>query len=177
LAGTERVVLPDGTSVGSDAKDNLEDHLHRAVCAGTMSLGDAQRLNCGRLDRGVERGGAAVTWPGVRMSDNARSEAHYLAGAAALFPVGRRAWQAQRDLSEEAAAMAVRIAELDGYEEPPPDEPSRSMRASRSLRRTTSSRRDRRLTTRWNDGCRAYAIASNWVRTKVVLSQTRSEEP
>jgi hypothetical protein len=41
------LVLPDGTSVGSDAKDNLEDHLHRAVCAGTMSLGDAQRLIAG----------------------------------------------------------------------------------------------------------------------------------
>jgi hypothetical protein len=41
------IVLPDGTSVGSHAKDNLEDHLHRAVCAGTMGLGDAQRLIAG----------------------------------------------------------------------------------------------------------------------------------
>jgi hypothetical protein len=38
------VTLPDGTDVGSHPKDNLEDELHRRVCAGTMPLGDAQRL-------------------------------------------------------------------------------------------------------------------------------------
>ena len=27
----------------SDAKDNLEDSLHRAVCGGTLAHGDAQR--------------------------------------------------------------------------------------------------------------------------------------
>ena len=41
------IELPDGTAVGSDAKDNLEDDLHRRVCAGTMPLGDAQRLIAG----------------------------------------------------------------------------------------------------------------------------------
>jgi hypothetical protein len=41
------IVLPDGVEVGSDAKDNLEDELHRRVCAGTMALGDAQRLIAG----------------------------------------------------------------------------------------------------------------------------------
>src|ERR1700675_910673 len=41
------IVLPDGTEVGSDAKDNLENDLHRRVCAGTMQLGDAQRLIAG----------------------------------------------------------------------------------------------------------------------------------
>jgi hypothetical protein len=41
------VVLPDGTEVGSGAKDGLEDALHRRVCAGTMQLGDAQRLIAG----------------------------------------------------------------------------------------------------------------------------------
>jgi hypothetical protein len=41
------IVLPDGTEVGSDAKDNLENYLHRQVCAGTMPLGDAQRLIAG----------------------------------------------------------------------------------------------------------------------------------
>jgi len=39
--------LPDGTHVGSESKDHLENYLHRAVCAGTMSLGDAQRLIAG----------------------------------------------------------------------------------------------------------------------------------
>jgi hypothetical protein len=41
------ITLPDGTAVGADAKDHLEDELHRRVCAGTMALGDAQRLIAG----------------------------------------------------------------------------------------------------------------------------------
>jgi hypothetical protein len=41
------IVLPDGTEIGSSAKDNLEDDLHRRVCAGAMPLGDAQRLIAG----------------------------------------------------------------------------------------------------------------------------------
>jgi hypothetical protein len=41
------VRLPDGTAVGSEAKDGLEDYLHRAVCAGVMPLADAQRLMAG----------------------------------------------------------------------------------------------------------------------------------
>lgn len=39
--------LSDGTPVGSAAKDGLEDYLHGAVCAGAMSLDDAQRLIAG----------------------------------------------------------------------------------------------------------------------------------
>lgn len=41
------ILLPDGTAVGSDAKDHLENYLNRAVCGGTMSLADAQRLIAG----------------------------------------------------------------------------------------------------------------------------------
>ena len=41
------IALPDGTSVGSAAKDQLEDALRRRVCAGTLALGDAQRLIAG----------------------------------------------------------------------------------------------------------------------------------
>lgn len=37
------VVLPDGTMVGSKEKDDLEDVLHDKVCAGSMTLDDAQR--------------------------------------------------------------------------------------------------------------------------------------
>jgi hypothetical protein len=37
----------DGVSVGSSAKDRLENYLHRQVCAGSMQLGDAQRLIAG----------------------------------------------------------------------------------------------------------------------------------
>jgi hypothetical protein len=41
------IFLPDGTQTGSGAKDHLEDFLHHAVCAGSMPLGDAQRLIAG----------------------------------------------------------------------------------------------------------------------------------
>jgi len=41
------IVLPDGTKIGSDVKDHLENSLHGAVCAGAMPLGDAQRLIAG----------------------------------------------------------------------------------------------------------------------------------
>lgn len=37
------IVLPDGTTVGSNAKDHLENYLNTAVCSGAMPLGDAQR--------------------------------------------------------------------------------------------------------------------------------------
>jgi hypothetical protein len=41
------VTLPDGTEVGSGAKDHLENSLNAAVCAGAKPLGDAQRLIAG----------------------------------------------------------------------------------------------------------------------------------
>lgn len=39
--------LPDGTAIGADEKDDLEDELNRRVCARTMDLGDAQRAIAG----------------------------------------------------------------------------------------------------------------------------------
>jgi hypothetical protein len=39
--------LVDGTAVGSDRKDDLENFLHGRVCGGTMALRDAQRLIAG----------------------------------------------------------------------------------------------------------------------------------
>jgi hypothetical protein len=41
------VTLPDGTDVGSEAKDHLENYLKAAVCSGSIPLGDAQRLIAG----------------------------------------------------------------------------------------------------------------------------------
>ena len=43
----EGTQLPDGTAVGSDEKDDLEDYLNRQVCSGAMLLADAQRLIAG----------------------------------------------------------------------------------------------------------------------------------
>ena len=41
------IVLSDGTHVGADAKDHLENDLKRAVCSGSTLLADAQRLIAG----------------------------------------------------------------------------------------------------------------------------------
>jgi hypothetical protein len=38
------IVLADGDHVGSNAKDSLENLLHRRVCAGTMGLAEAQQV-------------------------------------------------------------------------------------------------------------------------------------
>lgn len=43
----ETATLPDGTAINADEKDDLEDELHRRVCAGTMTLSDAQRAIAG----------------------------------------------------------------------------------------------------------------------------------
>ncbi len=51
-------------------------------------------------------------------------EQRYLSGMAADFPAARRAWAEQRTRSEETAVMAMRMAELDGAEPPPPDDPA-----------------------------------------------------
>ena len=47
-------------------------------------------------------------------------EARYLDGASTIVPAARRAWDRQRHDSEEAAVMALRLAELDGADPPPP---------------------------------------------------------
>jgi len=41
------ITLGDGSVIGSEAKDNLEDELHGRVCDGAMLLADAQRLIAG----------------------------------------------------------------------------------------------------------------------------------
>lgn len=41
------ILLADGTTIGSDEKDDLEDELHDQVCAGTLTLSDAQRAIAG----------------------------------------------------------------------------------------------------------------------------------
>ena len=39
--------LPDGTAIGADEKDDLEDELKRRVCDGTAKLDEAQRAIAG----------------------------------------------------------------------------------------------------------------------------------
>lgn len=53
----------------------------------------------------------------------AKVELRYLDGVAADFPAARREWVEQRSRSETMAVLALRIAELDGAEPAPPDDP------------------------------------------------------
>lgn len=90
-------------------------------------------------------GACAVSWPGdlaschglipqrcteLRAAETARTtaEARYLDGAVTLFPAVLRAWDEVRTDAEQLAAMAARLAELDG-EEPidPPDDPTEAL--------------------------------------------------
>ena len=48
------IALEDGTMVGSDAKDGLENYLRRRVCAGSIALANAQRLIAGDWITGWE---------------------------------------------------------------------------------------------------------------------------
>jgi len=94
----------------------------------------------------------------------ARVEARYLAGTPALFPAERRAWAAQREISERSAVMAVRLAELDDFADPPPDDFDAF--ESRVARLTADHVEPARSTTHneVGDGHRAYAIATGWAR-------------
>ena len=95
-----------------------------------------------------------------------RAEAAHLAGTPALFPAARRAWDAQRELSERSAVVAVRLAELDGFDEPPPDDEAEF---EARVDQVITDHDEPARSTAYNeigDGRRAYAIATAWVRSK-----------
>jgi hypothetical protein len=71
----------------------------------------------------------------------AKVEERYLDGAAADFPAARRASAEQRTRSERLAVSAMRIAELDGAEPPPPDDPAASDAGDRPRHRPRRARR------------------------------------
>ena len=95
-----------------------------------------------------------------------RVEDRYLQGTPALFPALQRAWDEQREQSEQSAVMAIRIAELDGFEEPPPDDVDAFEARVEQL---VADHVEPARSTAYNeigDGRRAYAIATAWARSK-----------
>jgi hypothetical protein len=91
-------------------------------------------------------------------------EARYLDGASAVVPAARRAWDRQRHDSEEAAVMALRIAELDGADPPPsPDEAAFEERVA-SLAAHFVEPAKLKAYDELGDGRRAQAIAASWLR-------------
>ncbi len=49
--------LADGTAIGADEKDDLEDDFKRRVCSGEMALADAQRAIAGDWVAAWDRAG------------------------------------------------------------------------------------------------------------------------
>ena len=99
-------------------------------------------------------------------------EARYLDGVSALFPAGQRAWPEQRTRSRTAAVMALRLAELDGAEEPPPDDPAAFEARVAQL---TADLVEPARSNAWDqvgDGHRAMSLAVRWIRPKLGVAPT-----
>jgi hypothetical protein len=91
-------------------------------------------------------------------------QARYLDGADALAPSARRAWDRQRRASEEAAVMAMRIAELDGADPPPPDDEAAFAARVASLAADFVQPAKSKAYDQLGDGRRAQAVAAAWLR-------------
>ena len=94
-------------------------------------------------------------------------ETRYLAGMAADFPAARRAWAEQRTRSEETAVMAMRMAELDGAEPPPPDDQAAfNERVAQLVADLVEPARSKAYD-ELGDGRRAIELALKWLRPKL----------
>jgi hypothetical protein len=105
----------------------------------------------------------------LRAAQDARSiaEERYLDGHTALFPDVVAAWEEQMKSTELIAAMAIRLAELDGV--PPavaPDPQALPQRTAELLADLVEPAKANALE-KLAEGHRALGIASDWVRTKL----------
>ena len=131
-------------STGRDGADRL----HRLVQYRDLLLGRVTELHAFETAR-------------------ATVEARYLDGMAADFPAARRAWAEQRTRSETMAVIALRIAELDGADPGPPDDPA--VFDARVTMLTGDLVEPARSTaySELGDGRRALAIAVGWLAPKL----------
>jgi hypothetical protein len=102
-------------------------------------------------------------------------ETRYLDGAVAVVPAARRAWDRQRHDSEEAAVMALRLAELDGADPPPPDDQATSDERAASLAADFVEPAKSKAYNELGDGRRAQAIAAAWLRAGMLAGSTPEE--
>jgi hypothetical protein len=95
-------------------------------------------------------------------------EARYLQSAQALFPAGLRAWDGQRHASEREAVIADRLAELDGCEPAPPDDPGATdARVAQLVADHVDPARSNAYD-QVGDGRRALSVAVRWLRPKLL---------
>lgn len=103
-------------------------------------------------------------------------EERYLDGPAALFPDLARAWDEQVKGTETIAAMAVRLAELDGVAPTvPPDPEALSCRTTELVADLVEPAKAEALD-KLGEGQRALGIAAAWARTRIVSTVTDAGE-
>ena len=95
-------------------------------------------------------------------------EARYLDGTAALFPAAVRAWAEQRTRSETMAVMALRLAELEGADPPPPDDPAALEARVAALVADLVQPARVQTFEQLGDGRRAFTLAVRWLRAKLL---------
>jgi hypothetical protein len=100
-----------------------------------------------------------------------RVEVRYLDGVAAAFPAARRAWDRQRRDSEEAAAIAIRLSELDGAEPPAPDVAATFEARVASLAGDFVEPAKSKAYNELGDGRRAQTVAAAWLRAGVLADR------
>jgi hypothetical protein len=121
------------------------------------------------------RDAALVRDDELRALEAARSrvEATYLDGQPTLFPGMLRRWTGQRERTAGLAALAVRLAELDGLTPPPPPDPMAfEARVSELVAEHIEPTRAEALDDLGN-GRRATAVARRWVGSKLGFDAAR----
>jgi hypothetical protein len=99
-------------------------------------------------------------------------EQKYLNRATALFPAAVREWAEQRTRSETLAVTAFRIAELDGFDPPPPDDTAAfDARVAQLIADHVEPARSK-AHHELGDGRRAVSLAVRWLRPKLANAST-----
>jgi len=100
------------------------------------------------------------------------AEERYLDCRRALFPDGVRAWDEQVRATRDLGAMAMRLGELDGIALPEPEE--QDVSSARVADRLTDLVEPAKSTAleKLGEGERAMRVATGWLRTKIVASNS-----
>ncbi len=94
-------------------------------------------------------------------------ERKHLDGVTALFPAAVRDWEEQRTRSETLAVTAFRIAELDGFDPPPPDDTQAfDARVAQLVADHVEPARSKAYY-ELGDGRRGLSLAIGWLRPKM----------
>ncbi len=92
-----------------------------------------------------------------------RIEARYFDGRPVLFPAAVRAWVEQLERAEQLAVMAERLAELDGLDPSPPDDPDAFESRVEQLVADHVEAARLKAFDEMGEGHRALAVAMRWL--------------